>query len=99
MSVRADEFALRERGIDGGDLSPGVASAALDFIIDRMAAGAVVGFAFSRLLGGYVHDVRLPGMLPLIGSVGVIIGATVIASALPAVRAARVDVMQALRSD
>ena len=27
------------------------------------------------------------------------IGATVIASALPAVRAARVDVMQALRSD
>ena len=62
-------------------------------------SGGGTGFAFSRLLGGYIQDVRLPGMLPLIGSVGVIIGATVIASALPAVRAARVDVMQALRSD
>jgi predicted permease len=64
-----------------------------------VAAGAFVGFAFSRLLGSYIQDVQLPGMLPLIGSVGVILGATVIASVLPAVRAARVDVMQALRSE
>jgi predicted permease len=64
-----------------------------------VAAGAVVGFAFSRLLGSYVQDLRLPGTLPLLGSFGVILAATVIASVLPAARAARVDVMQALRSD
>jgi putative ABC transport system permease protein len=64
-----------------------------------VAAGAVVGFAFSRLLGGYIQDVRLPGLLPSFGSVGVILAATVIASVLPAARAARVDVMEALRSD
>jgi putative ABC transport system permease protein len=41
----------------------------------------------------------LPGLLPLFGSAGVIIAATVIAAVLPAARAARVDVMQALRSE
>ncbi len=62
-------------------------------------AGAVAGFAFSRLLGSYIQDVQLPGPLPLVGSLGIIFAATVIASLLPAVRAARVNVMQALRSD
>ena len=42
VSVRADEFALRERGIDGNDLAPGITSAPLDFIIERMAGGANV---------------------------------------------------------
>jgi ABC-type antimicrobial peptide transport system permease subunit len=64
-----------------------------------VAAGAVVGLAFSRLIGSSVQDVRLPGPLPLVGSVGIIIAATVIASMLPAARAARVNVMEALRSD
>jgi ABC-type antimicrobial peptide transport system permease subunit len=64
-----------------------------------VAAGAVIGFAFARLLGSYIQDAQLPGPLPLAGSVGVILVATVIASLLPAARAARVDVMQALRSE
>jgi putative ABC transport system permease protein len=42
---------------------------------------------------------QLPGLLPLIGSVVVILLATIIASVLPAARAARVDVMRALRSE
>jgi ABC-type antimicrobial peptide transport system permease subunit len=37
--------------------------------------------------------------LPLAGAVAVILVATVVASLLPAARAARVDVMQALRSE
>jgi predicted permease len=64
-----------------------------------VAAGGVIGFAFSRLIGSYVQEVQLPGLLPLIGSVAVILAATVIASVLPAARAARVNVMQALRSE
>ena len=100
VSGRTREFAVRlalgahPRRILTNVLIEGVVIAVIG-----VAAGAVVGFAFSRLLGSYVQDVRLPGALPLLGSFGVILAATVIASVLPAARAARVDVMQALRSD
>jgi putative ABC transport system permease protein len=100
ISARAREFAIRlALGAHPRRILTNVLIEGTVIAVIGVAAGAVVGFAFSRLLGGYVQDVRLPGMLPLIGSVAVIIGATVIASALPAARAARVDVMQALRSD
>ena len=46
-----------------------------------------------------VQDVQLPGALPLVGSAAVILAAAIVASVLPAARAARVDVMQALRSE
>jgi len=41
----------------------------------------------------------MPGALPVVVSAFVLLAAAVVASAIPAVRAARVDVMQALRSD
>jgi predicted permease len=100
ISARAREFAIRlALGAHPRKILTNVLVEGMAIAVIGVAAGAVVGFAFSRLLGGYIQDVRLPGLLPLIGSVGVIIGATVIAAALPAARAARVDVMQALRSD
>jgi ABC-type antimicrobial peptide transport system permease subunit len=40
----------------------------------------------------------MPGLLPLIGSACVILAA-IIASAIPAARAARVDTVRALRAD
>jgi ABC-type antimicrobial peptide transport system permease subunit len=51
------------------------------------------------LLGKYVGEVQQPGALPLLASAGVILAAAVIASALPAARAAKVDAVQALRSE
>jgi putative ABC transport system permease protein len=100
ISARAREFAIRlALGAHPRRILTNVLIEGTVIAVIGVAAGAVLGFAFSRLLGGYIQDVRLPGPLPLIGSVGVIIGATIIASALPATRAARVDVMQALRSD
>jgi putative ABC transport system permease protein len=62
-------------------------------------AGAACGFALAQLAGSYFENVRMPGALPVIGSAILLLAAAVIASLLPAVRAARVDVMQALRSD
>jgi putative ABC transport system permease protein len=43
--------------------------------------------------------VQLPGAAPVAASAVVLLAAAIVASALPAARAARVDVMQALRSD
>ena len=42
---------------------------------------------------------RMPDMLPVVGAVLVLLVAAVVASVMPAARAARVDVMTALRSD
>jgi putative ABC transport system permease protein len=64
-----------------------------------IVAGTALGFGVSRLLVSYYQDLQIPGLLPLIGSAGVILAATLIASVLPAARAARVDVMKALRAE
>jgi putative ABC transport system permease protein len=100
VSGRTREFAIRlALGAHPRKILTNVLIEGVVIAVIGVAAGAVVGFAFSRLLGGYIQDVRLPGPLPSFGSVGVILAATVIASVLPAARAARVDVMEALRSE
>jgi putative ABC transport system permease protein len=62
-------------------------------------AGAAFGFVAARLAGSYFGDLKMPGALPVIVSGVVLLGAAVVASMLPAVRAARVDVIQALHSE
>ena len=64
-----------------------------------IAAGAVGGIVLARLVGSYIQDIRVPGPLPTIGAAAILIAAAVLASVLPAARASRVDVMQALRSE
>jgi len=39
VEVLADEFSLRERGIDAGRLAQGVKAAKLDVVIDQLAEG------------------------------------------------------------
>jgi putative ABC transport system permease protein len=62
-------------------------------------AGAAFGFVVARVAGSYFGDLKMPGVLPVIVSAFVLIGAAVVASMLPASRAARVDVIQALRAE
>ena len=42
VSVLADSFSLKERGIDAGRLAPGVAAAPLDVVLDALAEGTQV---------------------------------------------------------
>jgi len=100
VSARTRELAVRlALGAHPRRILTNVLIEGMVIAVIGVAAGVVIGLAFSRLLGSYVQDVRLPGLMPLLGSFWVILTATVIASVLPAARAARVDVMQALRSD
>jgi putative ABC transport system permease protein len=62
-------------------------------------AGAACGYALARLAGSYFLDIRMPSVLPVIASAVVLLAAAVIASVWPAARAARIDVVEALRAD
>ena len=67
--------------------------------IAGVAAGALGGYLLARFAASLFTDMRMPSALPVVFSSLVLLAAAVIASALPALRAARVDVMQALRAD
>jgi len=62
-------------------------------------AGAAFGFLLTRLTGRFFMEIKMPGVLPVVVSAFVLMAVAVVASVLPAARAARVDVMQALRSE
>jgi putative ABC transport system permease protein len=100
VSGRTREFGIRlvvgcqPRHLLTGVIAEGAIMAAVGVV-----AGAAGGFALARLAGSYFTYVQVPGAVPLVASAIVLLAAAVIASVLPAARAARVDVMQAIRSD
>jgi putative ABC transport system permease protein len=64
-----------------------------------VGVGALVGFAFTHSVGKYITDLQIPGTPLLLASAVLILAAALIASAVPAARAAKVDAVQALRSE
>ena len=100
VSGRTREFGIRQAlGAQPSTILTKVLSEGLVIASIGVAAGFVVGFALERTMGQHFAELRLPGALPLIVSTAVILAAAVIASALPATRAARVDPAVALRSE
>lgn len=64
-----------------------------------VAAGIVFGLAFIRGIARYIAAVHMPGPLSFAVPVIVILAAAVIACAIPAGQAARVNAVEALRSE
>jgi putative ABC transport system permease protein len=64
-----------------------------------IAAGAGGGYVLARVAARFFATVQLPGALTVMGAAAVLIGAAIVASLMPAARASRVDVLQALRSE
>jgi putative ABC transport system permease protein len=100
VSARTREFGIRlalgsqPENLLGGVVTEGVVMAGVGVL-----AGAAFGLVVARVAGSYFGDLKMPGALPVIVSAFVLLGAAVVASILPAARAARVDVIQALRSE
>jgi predicted permease len=64
-----------------------------------IVAGAGGGYALTRLVGAYIEEVRVPGALPIVAAAMILVVAAVLASLVPAARASRVDVIDALRPE
>jgi putative ABC transport system permease protein len=100
VSARTREFGVRlavgsaPRQLLAQVLAEGAAIAAIGIV-----TGAAGGYALGRVAAGSVKGLGLPGALAVLGAAAVIMGAAVLASLMPAARASRVDVVQALRSE
>jgi ABC-type lipoprotein release transport system permease subunit len=59
----------------------------------------VTGLVLAQVAGSYVQDVRLPGTGTIVAAALLLVAAAILASLMPAARAARVDVITALRPE
>ena len=100
VSARTREFGIRlavgsePRHLLAGVLGEGAFIAGVGIL-----TGVVAGFALSRLAGSYIPDIRLPGAGVTLVAALVLVSAAVVASLMPAARASRIDVVQALRNE
>jgi putative ABC transport system permease protein len=100
VSGRTREFGIRLAvGCQPRHLLTGVIAEGAVMASAGVVVGAAAGYALARLAGSYVQDVHIPGALPVLISAIILLAAAVVASVWPAARAAKVDVLQALRSD
>ena len=100
VSARTREFGIRlALGSQPQSLLRGVIAEGAVMAAAGVIAGAAFGLVVARLAGRYFPDMKMPGALPLLVSAFVLMTVAVVASLLPAARAARVNVMQALRSE
>jgi predicted permease len=100
VSARTREFGIRlaigsePKALLGRVVKEGATIASIGIV-----AGVVGGFLLARAAAAYISDVSLPGVLPTIGAALVLAAAALLASLVPAARAARVDVIDALRPE
>ena len=100
VSARTREFGIRLAiGSAPRHLLTRVLSEGAVIAVAGIIAGAFAGIGIAQIASGYFTDVKLPGVLPIAGAAAVLVAAAVIASLMPAARAARVDVIQALRGE
>ncbi len=100
VSARTREFGIRlaigsaPRNLLTGVLNEGVVIAGGGIVV-----GVVGGLLLTRVVGSFIQNVELPGVWATLAAALVLAAAAVAASLVPAARAARVDVAQALRSE
>ena len=100
VSARTREFGIRlalgsaPQRLFKDVIAEGAAMAAAGIV-----AGALFGFVLAQVARSYFADVTMPGAFSGAASALVLLAVAIIASMLPAARAARIDVIQALRTE
>jgi len=100
VSARTREFGIRLAiGSEPRHLLRGVLGEGTVIAGAGIAAGAAGGLLLAGVASGYIPGFRIPGALPIAGAAMILIASAVLASLVPAARASKVDVIQALRSE
>jgi ABC-type antimicrobial peptide transport system permease subunit len=100
VSARTREFGIRlALGSQPQRLFKDVITEGAAMAAAGIVAGVVFGFFLAHVANSYFSDVAMPGVLPVSVSAFLLLVVAVAASMLPAARAARVDVIQALRAE
>jgi ABC-type antimicrobial peptide transport system permease subunit len=100
VSARTREFGVRLAiGSTPSHLLRGVLSEGAAIVAIGIVAGVACGYALSVVAAGYFAGVTVPGAMPVVAAAVVLAAAAILASLMPAARASRVDVLQALRSE
>jgi len=100
VSARTREFGIRmavgsqPRHLLARVIAEGTAMTALG-----IGAGLACGFLLQKIAGSWFEHLQSPGALVIAAAAAILLAAAALASAWPAIRASRVDVIQALRAD
>ncbi len=100
VSARTHEFGvLLAIGSTPRQLLLRILGEGVRIVATGIAVGAAGGYVIGRAGASYFGYAALPVALPLVGAGAVLAGAAIVASLMPASRASRVDVLQALRAE
>jgi len=100
VSARTREFGVRLAvGATPAQILMQVLKEGLAIVAIGITAGAALGYGLARLASTALGPLHLPGVLPALVAAGILIAAALLASIVPAARASRVDVLQALHSE
>ena len=100
VSGRTREFAIRLAvGSPPRHVLTGVLAEGAIIAVIGVVAGAAGGFTLARVAAAFIEGTQIPDAIPVAAAALLLLAAAVAASLLPAARAARVDVMDALRAD
>jgi predicted permease len=100
VSARTREFGVRLAiGSSPAHLLRGVLCEGATIVSIGLFTGAAIGYAMAGVASRFVEQMGLPGAVPVTAAAAVLGGAALAASLVPAARASRVDVLQALRAE
>jgi predicted permease len=100
VSARTREFGVRLAvGSTPSQLLTRVLREGAAIVTAGITAGAAASYVLARVASTYLGTAHTPGVLPAVTAAAVLGAAAVTASLVPAARASRVDVLQALRSE
>ena len=100
VTGRTREFGIKMAlGSMPGQILAGVLRSGAVIAIAGIAAGAAGGFVLSLVVARYVVQVQMPGAVVVAAAAAALFAAAVGASLAPAARAARTNVVEAIRAD